>query len=134
MRKLTVNILGIAAAALVCVADADVARAEVPRIVATVPFDFVVGGAPLPAGKYFVKPASEGATVIEIESADGRHTAYTLTTSASSNVPVPSAELVFEKRDNRYFLERLVTADGDEREITRTHGRNEHEVAIRVMP
>jgi hypothetical protein len=43
-------------------------------------------------------------------------------------------ELMFERRDNQYLLERLVTVDGDEREITRSHEQNEREVANPSIP
>jgi hypothetical protein len=117
MRNLTVNTTRIMMAVALLAASAAVVSADDERIVATVPFDFIAGGAHLPAGKYVVKPGSIDPSVVAIESADGRQTAYALTVPMSWNLPVRQPELVFDKRDNQYVLARLVAADGSEREI-----------------
>ena len=128
MKRLTVNT--ILAVGLLSIAGAATARADDEAIVAKVPFSFIVGGAHMPAGKYIVKPASDDLRVVLIESSDGRRAAFSLTIPVASDVRVAAPELVFEKRDNQYFLERLIPADGNEREIPPAHARSEHEVAV----
>jgi hypothetical protein len=127
MKRLTVTTIGILTAGL-CL-SASVARAE-PQdesIVANVPFDFVVGSVQMPAGKYIVKTASDDPSVAMIESADGRHQTFALTLPAEQRA-TGQATLVFEKHDNRYFLTRLMDADGDGRELMIPHAGRQHEV------
>ena len=130
MRKLTVSTIRILAVGLLVLAGAATARADDDEIVAKVPFSFIVGRTHMPAGKYIVKPASDDLRVVLIESSDGREAAFSLTVPLGSAVRVTAPELVFEKRDNQYFLTRLIPADGNEREIPPTHVHGEHEVAV----
>jgi hypothetical protein len=130
MKRLTVNTLRILAVGLLAIAAAATARADDQQIIANVPFGFVVGSAHMPAGKYIVKPASGDLRVVLIESSDGREAAFSLTIPVASDVRVAAPELVFDKRDNQYFLTRLIPADGDEREIPPTHAHSEREVAV----
>jgi hypothetical protein len=62
-----------------------------------------------------------------VESADGRHAAFAVTTALTESGN-GEARLVFEKRDNRYVLDRLVEPEGDGRELTQAHARAAHEV------
>jgi hypothetical protein len=129
MKRLTVKTIPILAVGLLSIAGAATARADDDQIVANVPFSFIVGKAHMPAGKYLVKPAGD-LHVVEIESIDGRQAAFSLTVPVALEVGVEAPELVFEKRDNQYFLERLISADGVEREIPQTHAHSEREVAV----
>jgi hypothetical protein len=133
MRKLSGNVLRtFVATGLAAVATASVARAD-ERIVARVPFDFIVGDSRLPAGAYVVTNVSNDPGVMSIASADGRHFVYTLTIPSSSIQTPAQPELVFEKFENEYVLARVAPADGDEREIVLTRhrarlsARNDHE-------
>jgi len=128
MKRLTVNM--VLAVGLLSIAGAATARADDQQIVANVPFSFIVNGAHMPAGKYVVKPASDDLRVVLIESADGRQAAFSMTIPLASDVRVAAPELLFEKRDNQYFLARVIPADGNEREIPSTHAHGEREVAV----
>ena len=130
MKTLTVNTIRILAVGLLSIVGTATARADDDRIVAKVPFSFIVNGAHMPAGTYIVKPASDDLRVVLIESSDGRQGAFSLTVPLGSDVQVAAPELVFEKRDNQYFLARLIAADGNEREIPPTHAHSEREVAV----
>jgi hypothetical protein len=112
--------------ALMAVGTASVARAD-QLLVARVPFDFMVGDARLPAGNYIVKETFGNPSVVLIESADGRNSVYTLTFAAALDQSDARPELVFEKVDNQYFLKRIDTLDGAERETVRTRAMREHE-------
>ena len=130
MKRLTVKTIRILAVALLSIAGAATARADDDQIVAKVPFSFIVNGAQMPAGTYIVKPASGDQRVVLIESSDGRQGAFSLTVPLGSEVRVAAPELVFEKRENQYFLTRLIPADGNEREIPPTHAPSEREVSV----
>ena len=116
----------ILAAALVAAAAAP-AYAQTDEVIATVPFDFVVGNEHLAAGKYMVRPASEDLSVVLIESADGRGSAVALTiANGKPNIAAPAAPgLTFEIRRAQHVLAGVVEGDGSEREIVRM--RSSHE-------
>jgi len=132
MRKQTANAWWVfLATALVMVGGASVARADDERIVARVPFAFMVGDSRMPAGDYVVREMSGDPSVVSIASADGRQFAYTLTIPSSAHaLETPTQpELVFEKFDNQYFLARVVPGGGMEREIVLMHERTDREHA-----
>jgi len=128
MRKQTANVWWVfLATSMLMVGGASVARADDEKIVARVPFAFVVGDSRMPAGDYVVKEVSDDPSVVSIASADGRQFAYTLTIPSSAHETPAQPELVFEKLDNKYFLARVVPGVGMEREIVLTHARTERE-------
>ena len=116
MRKTWVNGVRIAAATALLAAGASAARAE-ELVVANVPFTFVVGKTELPAGEYVVKQISDEPAVVSIESADGRHVASAITIVGESAGLETRPALVFKKLDGRYFLERMTSDDGLDREF-----------------
>jgi hypothetical protein len=114
---------------LMTIGAASAARAE-ERIVAKVPFSFIVQGVRLPAGSYTVtENAMDLGGVCLIASDDGRQAVYVMTTAASADRPADKPVLLFEKFGDQYFLSRVVPADGDEREIVLTPSIMEHELA-----
>jgi hypothetical protein len=115
----TRNIAPTALLAFAALGAAAVARAD-ERIVAHVPFSFIVGTTELPPGDYVVtEDFSENQGVLRIESVNGQRNLYAL--SIVADEPRPSqSELVFEKFDNRYFLSRVAGEGGLSREIPLT--------------
>lgn len=130
MRKRSGRICAVAlAAAAMAIGAVSVARAE-DRVVANVPFAFIVGNVRLPAGSYVVREdMSTGAGVVAIQSADGRRSVVTLTIPYVPDRAPAHPELVFEKFNDQYFLFRIVPADGDEREVALSPRVMEHELA-----
>ena len=117
------------ATALMMMGGVSDARAD-ERIVAKVPFAFIVHGVRLPAGDYTVtQNVFDGGGVFLIASADGRHAVYTLTSPSASGKEPAQPELVFEKFGEQYFLARVVPRDGDERKIVLTPSIMERELA-----
>jgi hypothetical protein len=115
----TTNITRAAILAFAILGAATVARAD-ERIVAHVPFSFIVGTTELPPGDYVVtEDFSDNQGVLRIESANGRRSLYALSIVAAEPRP-PKSELVFEKFDNRYFLSRVAGEGGLSREIPLT--------------
>jgi hypothetical protein len=112
---------------LVAVFSGSVVRAE-ERVVAHVPFAFIVGETRLPAGDYLVKDVENDPGVTSITSTDGHQVTFTLTMVSSSNDMAVQPGLVFEKFDGQYFLARVIGGDGDEREIVLTPAIMEREV------
>jgi hypothetical protein len=114
MAKMTVW-MGMAAAMVI--GGASTARAD-QKILATVPFDFIVGDSRFPAGNYVVTEASQP-EVVSIESADGRQFAFLLTIPDAADRDA-APELVFERFGSEHFLARISDGDGEAREIPLT--------------
>ncbi len=75
------------------------------RTVIRIPFDFVVGGKTLPAGRYRVEPvARDSYTTWEIRSTSRRAGAIVLTTAIRGGAAQAESSLVFRKEGGTYFL------------------------------
>src|SRR5579863_4097870 len=85
-------------------------RAQATAWRATIPFDFRVGNAHLPAGKYVIH---ESGTALMVKEESGRQgaAAIALTNAASRPGHQPSAELGFHRYGDTYFLASVWTAD-----------------------
>jgi hypothetical protein len=116
----------LAATSLMTIGAASVARAQ-ERIEAKVPFAFIVHGVKLPAGSYTVTEDANLAGVCRIASTDGHHAIYVMTTAVDDR-PDAQPELWFKKFGDQYFLSRVVSWDGEEREIVLTKSIMEHEL------
>jgi hypothetical protein len=115
--------------AVISVAGASVARAD-ERVVAKVPFAFLVGDVRLPAGEYVVEETSDGPGVVAIASADGARTVLTITIPASTSAEaIAQPDLVFEKFSDQYFLSRVDLQNGEDREIVLTPAIMEKDIA-----
>lgn len=127
MRKPIVNLLWmVSATALLVVASPTAARAEA-RIVAAVPFSFIVGDSRLPAGDYVISESFDTPDVLRITSTDGRQIVFILTIASSPNERAASS-LVFEQFAGQHFLSRVEPGDGDAREIVLTPAIMEREL------
>ncbi len=80
----------------------------VGNLEADIPFQFHVGNAKLPPGKYTIHVLdNSGLTVMEISSADGSSSALFEVRDAEANAAPGKSELIFNKYGHRYFLEKL---------------------------
>ena len=136
MNKMTATVSRvIVAAALMTAAGSTMARAGDATLVARVPFDFIVGNTRLPAGSYTVRTVGDENDVLWIESADGKRRVTTQTIAYSPRETSETAQLVFEKFDDQYFLSRIAPDGGEAREIILTPARMEREIqAIALNP
>jgi hypothetical protein len=71
---------------------------------ATIPFDFVVSGKTLPAGKYSITRVQQDDTVLRVSSADGRLNSIRLTNPVRTGSPEGKTRLVFHRYGDQYFL------------------------------
>jgi hypothetical protein len=113
-------------AAVMVLAGARQARAD-EIVVASVPFDFIVGNVRLPAGHYEVIETSQP-DVVAIESTDRRHVAFLLTITDSSEKGPAAPDLVFDRLGSEHFLARIDTGDGESRDIPLTPATMEREL------
>lgn len=81
-----------------------------PPLKATIPFDFIVNGATLPAGEYRVGHfLSSNALSMRAENTDAMASFFTQPVQTPGLVD--SAKLVFHRYGNRYFLYQVWTGD-----------------------
>jgi hypothetical protein len=74
----------------------------------TIPFQFYVGNAKLPAGKYVIRTVDNtDLTFMEISSADGSTSALFEVRDAEANSTPAKSEVIFNKYGDRYFLAKL---------------------------
>jgi len=89
------------------------ARAQMPgtSIRANIPFDFIVRGRTLPAGKYEVLRLTDSPEVLEIRNVNDKrdHAAFE-TEAFQANQIANRTELVFNRYNDTYFLSEVVTS------------------------
>ena len=127
LRNISALIL---ATTFILFATASTARAD-ERLIANVPFPFVVGDTRLPAGRYIVKVVSEDLHIWAITSDKGHggHQSVLVDTIPAWSPRTPTTpELVFDRFENQYFLARVAPDGEDPREIPLTPAKMEHEV------
>jgi hypothetical protein len=98
-------------------------------ITATVSFPFIVNNVEMPAGDYVVRDESEGSGVLEIQSADGRHTAIVNTIPVNSSDNADQPKLVFSELQGHHFLARVTDENGTTREIQLSPETMQQEIA-----
>ena len=74
------------------------------RIVAQVPFDFILAGKVVPAGKLTVQMSGAGAKTLIVRSPDAGLTLMTTSSSAELKHAPAQCSLVFTRYGNRYFI------------------------------
>lgn len=86
------------------------ASAQIVRLKANVPFNFILNKAELPAGEYTLVSLGSSGTAMLIQSADGQTAKMVLPNACeSSNAPTVS-KLVFHRYGSEYFLAQIWTA------------------------
>jgi len=95
-----------AAVAAVLLGGAAPARAQ-EQLTANVPFPFVVGTTPMPAGAYVISDRDESG-LLAIAGRDGRAFAFVLTVAETPSRPEPQPRLVFRRVGDEYRLARIV--------------------------
>ncbi len=94
-----------------------------------VPFEFAVGAKTLPAGDYKVVLGSNRNGLVEIQSADGHSTLFTLTHNADAGAPGAEPTLIFHRYGDQYFLEQFSTGEGQAPVLELPSSKAEREAA-----
>jgi hypothetical protein len=82
---------------------------------AEIPFSFQAGTALLPAGRYEIRAVDDAPfPTIELESADGRHTAIVPVISTEAEARAPRSTLRFDRCGDHYALSRWTDAGSPE--------------------
>ena len=106
------------------------------QVIATVPSDFFVGTAKMPAGDYLISEQG-GGNVIEIAGARNQQASFALTIAGSNHESLSQPELLFDKIGDTYFLERIVIDSDNVRELPLTPTMKAHaaeHVAVVLRP
>lgn len=114
MKRYCNILLAITVLAGVLVVSAHAQTSSAHRVIASIPFEFSVGKATLPAGKYTIavlNPASDR-KILQIRSLNGRSSSMVLTNGVIGNASDES-KLVFERDGDRYMFAQAQMA-GDE--------------------
>jgi hypothetical protein len=74
------------------------------KVVAKVPFQFVVANKPVPAGQWTVQAATDGARVVAIRNGDAKLSLFSTLSSTETSKAAAAPALVFHKYGDRYFL------------------------------
>ena len=111
-----------------------VSAAPGDRVMAKVPFEFIVGDKTLPAGEYTIARAFESSdSAIAIRSKDGKANVFRLTNPLEANRSSSKAKLVFHRYGNRYFLSEVWTGMSGRR-LNKSHNERaiERELAAKA--
>lgn len=120
--------------ALAFLAAAQFVRAQEP-VVANIPFAFVAGNTPLPAGEYRVQKVSDGSPALLIRCTAGGPAIMVVTRPASVNAPQQKSKLIFRRHANRYFLGQVWSAgSASGRELPKSAKEKEQLLARNEAP
>ena len=125
----------VVASSFFAVAGSTLALAQVvDKIVADIPFGFMVNNTTLPAGEYTIKRLdSMEPGVMEISSADGSERLIFLVGSAQTNKEPDQTKLIFDRVGDQYFLSKIfevADSSGVELEKSRSERQLEKEGEI----
>lgn len=95
--------------ALAFLAAAQFVRAQEP-VVANIPFAFVAGNTPLPAGEYRVQKVDDSSPALMIRCTQGKPAIMVVTSPASVSGPQQKSKLIFHRYGNRYYLAQVWSA------------------------
>ena len=104
--------------------------AQTQKLLANIPFAFIVGAKSLPAGRYTIavlNPTSDQ-RVLQVRSIDGRFTAITLTTPVIGNES-KKGKLTFRRYGNQYFFAQAQMA-GESTSLAAAKSRAERAQAV----
>ena len=100
------------------------------KVVANIPFEFTVGKATLPAGRYTVtvmNPTSDR-KILQIRQIDGRASAMVITTDVTGDMS-ENAKLVFHRYGDRHYFAQAQMA-GDSTSLAAVKTRSEQKQAV----
>ncbi len=110
------------------------ANAQSPnRVMADIPFEFVVGDKTLPAGKYSVTPVTAGGA-LAIQKTDGRNSVLRLSDLAERDRNKTHARLVFHRYGQSYFLAEVWNGESIGRQLRKSRQERAIERELASIP
>ena len=83
------------------------ASAQTIKVKATVPFNFIVNRATMPAGEYMVQSVDDQGKVLLIGDLNSKAKRLVVANSCASLASAASTKLIFHRYGNRYFLSQI---------------------------
>ena len=121
------QLAAVVAFGVVLFAGAQIARAQdVSK--ARVPFPFEVGGVVMPAGTYRVIVDDMDPGLIQIQSQNGRFSAFAMVTLEDTTARRGDAQFDFVRAGNRYYLSRVDDGTGNVDQVEMPTGSLAHAV------
>jgi hypothetical protein len=105
------------------------ASAQTIRVKVTVPFDFSISHATLPAGQYVVTSADLQGEILAIRNLDSRATKLVLSNACTSGKSASQTKFVFHRYGNHYFLSQI-WMEGSDRGRELPQSAREKEIAM----
>lgn len=106
------------------------AYAQTSRLVADIPFDFVVGNKVFPAGEYLIRSIGQNGVTLQLQNTDGKQGMFFTPHYCSSAQPQSESKLVFNMYGNHFYLSQIWTEGYDEgRELPKS-GREVEEAQL----
>jgi hypothetical protein len=106
--------------AVVALATTAVSAQTSRRVVATVPFNFIVGDKELPSGTYWIQPTTIGSGILRITGTGNSKSTVRLTTNLHRN-NAGQGKLVFHRYQDQYFLSEIwPTGEADGRQLMKS--------------
>lgn len=106
--------------AVVALATAAVSAQSSRRVVANVPFSFVVGDKEMPAGNYGIQPTTLGSGILRITGTENSKSTVRLTSPIHRNNS-NKGKLVFHRYQDQYFLAEIWSAgESDGRQLVKS--------------
>jgi len=85
-----------------------------PRVIANIPFDFIVGKKTLPAGEYTIdRPEISDPNVLLIRSSDSHFAVFANAESVRARQIPDKSELIFNRIGDNYFLSKVFVSGED---------------------
>ena len=85
------------------------AYAQSSRLVADIPFDFVIGNKAFPAGEYTIKPMGMNGTSLLLQDSEMKRAQIITPNFCASAQPQEESKLVFNVYGNHYYLSQIWT-------------------------
>jgi len=105
------------------------------RLVAQVPFEFIVGDKTLASGEYKLRTVTSAGEALLIKNADAGDAAIRMTSPIGYDHSKTYARLVFHRYDNRYFLSQVwMSGEGIGRELQRSAQERAIERELAAIP
>jgi len=102
------------------------AYAQSSRLVADIPFDFIVGNKVFPSGQYEIKSIGVNGSVVQLQNTESKKSLFMTPNYCASAQPQDESKLVFNMYGNHFYLSQIWTEGYDQgRELPKSSRERE---------
>jgi hypothetical protein len=132
LKGLTIFTLMLALAIMTAVVSAN-AQSRM-KVVANIPFEFVVGNHTLAAGEYLVQAATSGGVALAIQGSDNGESVVRMAEPIEAMNKRRTARLVFHRYGQSYFLAQIWSGDSVGRQLAKSKQERAMERELASIP